>query len=318
MDVAARLKWSLCVSMTLIAPHAFVACGSKAAQSGFAQADPSADAGALADATGAESDGAEGQGDTPPSFGSPDSSAPAHDAAPPPEAVVYAHSANTLYKLDPTTKAVSVVGDFSGCSSVIDIAIDQSGNGYVTTYSAFYKVDLSTAVCTFVANGSYPNSLSFVPKGALDPNVESLVGYFGAKYVRIDPATGAVSTIGGLTGGYQSSVDIVSVIGGGTFLTVNGNGCNDCLLQVDPKTGNVVQSYGAVNHGSVFGLAFWAGTVYGFDDAGQMFSIAWQNGAIATTDIPVPSPPVGLAFWGAGSTTAAPAVAEDGGGIPIK
>jgi hypothetical protein len=34
-------------------------------------------------------------------------------------------------------------------------------------------------------------------------------------------------------------------------------------------------------------------------------------------DIPVPNPPPGLSFYGAGSTTSAPATAPDGGGIPI-
>jgi uncharacterized protein YceK len=234
--------------------------------------------------------------------------------------LVYAQSADTLYRLDPTTKQVAVVGPFSGgCSSVIDIAIDSSSNGYVTTSGALYKVDLQTAACTHISDGNYPNSLSFVPKGTLDPSVEALVGYFGSSYIRIDTGTGAVTNIGGLTGGYQSSGDIVSVINGGTFLTVNGtNGCSDCLLQIDPKTGNLVQNYGSVGHGQVFGLAFWAGTAYGFDNAGQVFAIGWQNGKLVTSNISIPNPPPGLSFWGAGSTTSAPPKDADGGGIPIQ
>jgi hypothetical protein len=165
---------------------------------------------------------------------------------------------------------------------------------------------------------SYPNSLSFVPAGTLDPNAEALVGYQGATYVQINTTSGAITNVGGLTGGYQSSGDIVSVIGGGTFLTVNGNNCGDCLLQVNPTTGDMIQNYGSVNHASVFGLAFWAGTVYGFDDGGQVFSIDVTNGMVTTNDIPVPNPPAGLEFWGAGSTTSAPAKAADGGGIPVQ
>jgi hypothetical protein len=239
-------------------------------------------------------------------------------------AVVYAHSDDFLYKLDPSTDAISVVGPFIGCSEVIDIALDQSSNAYVTTESAtggtgsFYKLDVTTAICTHIADGSYPNSLSFVPAGTLDPNVEALVGYVGAQYVRIDTTSGAISNVGTLSGGYQSSGDIVSVIGGGTFLTVNGNGCGDCLLQVDPATGDLVQSYGSVGHVNVFGLAFWGGTAYGFDDTGEVFSIDVAGGTLVTTSIPVPNAPLGLSFWGAGSTTSAPPTAADGGGIPIK
>ena len=70
-----------------------------------------------------------------------------------------------------------------------------------------------------------------------------------------------------------------------------GNGCGDCLLQVDPKTGDLIQNYGSVNHASVFGIAFWAGTAYGFDNGGDVFSIGWQNGKLVTTAIPVPNPP---------------------------
>ncbi|MGH7297685.1 MAG: hypothetical protein ACRELB_22295, partial [Polyangiaceae bacterium] len=234
-------------------------------------------------------------------------------------AVVYAHSADTLYRMDATSKQVAVVGPFSGgCSSVIDIAIDSSSSAYVTTSSGLWKLDLQSAACTHISSGSYPNSLSFVPKGTLDPNAEAMVGYSGSEYIHINTTTGAVTSVGQLSGGYSSSGDIVSVIGGGTFLTVKGPGCSDCLLQIDPKTGDLVQSYGSIAHTDVFGLAFWAGTAYGFDNAGVVFSIAWQNNKLVTADIPVPNPPPGLSFWGAGSTTSAPPTAADGGGIPIQ
>ena len=42
-----------------------------------------------------------------------------------------------------------------------------------------------------------------------------------------------------------------------------------------------------------------------------------MNNQLVTSDIAVANPPPGLVFWGAGSTTAAPTLAEDGGGIPI-
>jgi hypothetical protein len=282
------------------------------------------------------------------------------DTGPPP-LVVYAESPNTLYKLDPATNAVAIIAPFTGdcakgtttvspitncttdCCDVTDLAVDEKSNAYVTTFSALYSVDLATAVTTLIHTGSYPNSLSFVPKGTLDDSVEALVGYNGAAYVRIDPTTGAVANVGNLSGGYLSSGDIVSVIGGGTFLTVralapdagvdggdgDGDGgadtecsASDCLLQIDPKTGDFVQNYGTVGHTHVFGIAYWAGTVFGFDDLGEVFSIAYAinsgGGMLVTAPITVPSPPAGLEFWGAGSTTSAPKAGADGGGIPIK
>src|SRR5215472_567374 len=103
-------------------------------------------------------------------------------------AEVFAESLDTLFKLDPTTKAVTVVGMFQGCSQVVDIALDKDSNMYATTIDGFYKVDRTSAACTLIQMGSgYPNSLSFVPAGTLDPNVEALVGYVNDQYVRIDP-----------------------------------------------------------------------------------------------------------------------------------
>jgi hypothetical protein len=257
--------------------------------------------------------------------GSGRDTSPADTAPPPPVAVVYAESPDTLYQLNPMTNAISVVAPFSGdcaasgdCDDIIDIALDEMSNGYATTFLAFYKLDVKTAKTTLIAQGSYPNSLSFVPAGTVDPAVEALVGYNGAEYVRINTTTGKVTKIGMLTGGYSSSGDIVSVKGGGTFLTVTSDTCGDCLLQVDPKTGDLIQDYGSVNHPEVYGIAFWAGTVYGFDDEGQVFSITFPSGKLVTTDIPVPGAPAGLEFYGAGSTTSAPPKAADGGGIPIK
>jgi len=256
-----------------------------------------------------------------------DSSSMTTDTGPPPmTAVVYAESPNTLYKLDPITNAITIVAPFTGdcaarsdCDGVIDIALDEMSNGYATTFGAIYSFDPTTAVTKFIAKGPYPNSLSFVPKGTLDPSVEALVGYDSAVYIRIDPTTGVITPVGKLTGGYTSSGDIVSVIGGGTFLTVHGPGCNvsDCLLQVDPKTGDIIQNYGSVNHSSVFGLAFWGGIAYGFDNTGQVFSITFPGGKLLATDIAIPGGGPGQ-FYGAGSTTSAPPKQADGGGIPIK
>jgi hypothetical protein len=253
------------------------------------------------------------------------------DSGPPSgPAAVYAESPGVLYKLDPTTNAITMVAPFSGdcvarndCKDVIDIALDEESNGYATTFGAVYSFDVTTAVMKFIAAGSYPNSLSFVPKGTLDPTAEALVGYNGSTYIRIDTTTGAITTIGGLTDGLVSSGDIVSVIGGGTFLTVNGREtgtgtiCSDCLLQIDPSTGDVIQNYGSVNHQSVYGVAFWGGIVYGFDNTGVVFSMTFPGGVLTTTDIAIPGGGPGQ-FYGAGSTTSAPPKQADGGGIPIK
>jgi hypothetical protein len=224
-------------------------------------------------------------------------------------AEVYGHSPGELYVLDPTTKEVTVIGPFQGCSGVIDIALDKDSNLYATTFGGFYKVDKVTAACSLISQGGYPNSLSFVPKGTVDPNVEALVGYSGDAYIRIDTVTGAVTQLGGkLPPGYTSSGDIVSVIGGPTYLTVVGSGCGDCIFEIDPATGTMVKNWGPLGYGSVYGLAFWAGAAYGFSNGGDLFEVKFANNAVTTTDISIPGAPSNLQFWGAGSTTSAPPI----------
>lgn len=226
----------------------------------------------------------------------------------PPE--VFGHSDISLYKLDPDTKAITTIGTFKGCdNAVIDIALDASGSMYGVTLGSLYRIDKTNASCTKIASGTFPNSLSFVPAGTLDPGSEALVGYDGANYVRIDPKSGAKTTVkaNALPNGMYSSGDIVSVKGGPTYLTARGTGCtaSDCLLLVDPKTGAMLKNEGTVGFQSVFGLAFWAGTIYGFSEAGKLFSVT-LSGGLKSTEITIPNPPANLSFFGAGSTTSAP------------
>jgi hypothetical protein len=171
-------------------------------------------------------------------------------------------------------------------------------------------IEKTTAKCKYVAMGSYPNSLSIVPVGTVSATDETLVGYLGADYVKIDKKTGAIAKIGSLGGGYTSSGDVVSVIGGGTYLTVKGNSCSDCVVRVDPATGALVEVLGPSGYTDVFGVAFWAGVVYGFTSAGQVF--AYDVATKSSKPVALPGAPKNLSFYGAGSTTCAPATPTPG------
>lgn len=220
-------------------------------------------------------------------------------------AEVFGHSASELYRLDPDTKAVTLVGPFTGCSSVIDIALDKDSNIIGSTSGGLYRIDKTNAACTEITLGGFPNSLSFIPAGTLDPSVEALVGYSGSQYVRIDPVSGDITNIGSLGAGYSSSGDIVSVKDGGTYLTVVGADCpTDCLVEVNPMTGAMIQNWGPVGYTATYGIAFWAGTVYGFSESGNLFELTFDNNVMTSTLIASP----GTAFWGAGSTTSAPPI----------
>jgi hypothetical protein len=219
---------------------------------------------------------------------------------------VYGHSEGTLYRVDTQTHAVAEVGVFSGCTYVADIALDEDSNIYASTGTDLFLVETNTARCTRIAKGTFPNSLSFVPAGTIDFGKETLVGYQGGDYVKIDPQSGAVTKLGELGGGYQSSGDVVSAKGGKTFVSVKGPDCADCLVEIDPKTGALTKNWGSLGHADVFGLAFWAGEVYAFTNAGEVLLVTFTADAISTSPIPIANAPADLKFWGAGSTTSAP------------
>jgi hypothetical protein len=233
---------------------------------------------------------------------------------------VFGHSATVLYRLDPVTKEVDAIGSFSPCTDVIDIAIDKNNQIFATTQqegdspAGLWRINRDTAACTLIAQNEYPNSLSFVPEGTLDANAESLVGYVGwdvSTYVRIDTTTGALTNVGTLGGGYISSGDIVSVMGGGTYLTVFSDECDDCLIEVDPTDGSFIRNWGSLGHQNVFGLAYWGGKAYGFTSGttstpGVLFEIGFGTSTVGTTVIDIPGAPDNLSFWGAGSSTAVP------------
>ncbi len=221
---------------------------------------------------------------------------------------VYGHSADTLYELEPFSKAVTVVGKLD-CITVVtgvlgpcgdglwDVAIDKDGNMVGTAMSVgdvvcqnpvghLVTIDKSTAHCTItksVPGQKFPNSLTYVPVGTIDAAKETLVGYVGADYMQIDPSTGTMTKIGSLdpntTGkSWYSSGDIVAVAGGKTYLTAKPDSSatyagTDTLLEVDPKTGVALKIVGDTGFAKLWGVGFWAGSVYGFSAAGQLCAI---------------------------------------------
>jgi hypothetical protein len=250
------------------------------------------------------------------------------DPLPPAPGKVYAHSAETLYLLEPISKQVTMVGTFDCTGSMVDIAIDKAGkmtgsaaisfNGALG--GALVTVEAATARCTVLSRG--PNlltSLTYVPEGTLLATAEALVGYADDRYVRVDPATGTLTDVGLLnnaaSGGtrWLSSGDVVSIKGGGTYLTVkaeNGDagGRGDRIVEVDPKTGGLLRIIGATGQDDVLGLGYWGGIAYGFTIAGKLIQIDLTTGA--GTLIPIPAAPAELSFLGAGTTTLAPIIFE--------
>ena len=252
---------------------------------------------------------------------------------PPAPGKVYAHSDSTLWLLEPISKQVTMVGAFDCVetqmvASMVDIAIDRTGKMTGSAGISFnnalggalVSIDPTNAHCTVLTRGpDLVTSLTYVPEGTLVANAEALVGYAADKYVRVDPATGALTQIGLLnnatSGGitWVSSGDVVSIKDGGTYLTVTagvgdpGPG-GDRIVEVDPKTGALKRIIGPTGSPDVLGLGYWGGIAYGFTLTGSLIQIDLMTGA--GTPIAIPGAPSDLAFYGAGTTTIAPIIVE--------
>lgn len=221
---------------------------------------------------------------------------------------VYAHTASTLFRVDPETLAVSQVGAFGwgsvGNDQMTDIAIDKTGRMIGISFDRVYRVEPTTAQTTLLSNslsGTF-NGLSFVPATMLGQTGDDvLVGTRNAdgKVFRIDPMTGAVAEVGNM-GGYSSSGDLVAVSGFGTVQTVMG-GSSDVLARLAPQTFAATPIGSGTGYGQIWGIAYWKDKVYGFTNAGQFVLIDPTTGSATMV-----SQQSGMNWWGAAVTTLAP------------
>ncbi len=236
---------------------------------------------------------------------------------------VYAHSADTLYLMEPVSKVLTEVGTFD-CISVgdpndsadgmTDIAIDKNGRmlgvgvaaGHMGAPShSLFNVDPKTAECTLItALTELYQGLSFVPEGTLEATEEVLVG-FGAdgSYARFDQTTGAATPIGPLGANWSSKGGDMVAIKGAAMYIMASNGGDDHLVTMDPVTGGVVNDIGdsGLSFGGA-GLGYWGGTLYAFAFDGKLYEVDVTTGT--PTEVPISGGPA--QFRGAGVTTIAP------------
>jgi hypothetical protein len=199
------------------------------------------------------------------------------------QASVYAHTANSLYRVNPDTYAITKVGDFglTGFLEVMtDLAIDANGNLVGVSFSSVYMVDANTGHATLLSSGSIGqqfNGLSFVPSAA-GPDI--LIGTDGGDGVvyQVNETTGATSPLGNMGGAFTSSGDVVSVDGFGTVQTVPGTS-HDVLVRLAAGTFAATPIGTNTGFDKIYGLGFWKGKVFGFTYTGQIITIDPTSGA---------------------------------------
>ena len=214
------------------------------------------------------------------------------------DAPVYANGSDELYELSPDLSTIRDIIPLTGCGAeVLDIAMSPRGSMFAMTSDGFYQIQPTSGSCEWLHEDAHPNSLAFLPSDA--SGRELLVGYDGATYYGIDPMTGKSEVIGALDAGYFSSGDIAVMPSGRAYLTVQGNGCGDCLAEIDPATGGMIRLIGSLGQPDIYGLAVVGGALYGFSVTGDVMRIDPQTAATQMVPLDNWSPIV--SFFGAAS-----------------
>ena len=209
-----------------------------------------------------------------------------------PTAFMYAHTSSTLFAVDPSTYALTTIGAFSGQAplfGVTDLAIDLQGTMWAISFEGSYEVDPNTAVMT--QRGSwFPaeyNSLTFLTDGRL------LAGE-GSTLYEIDLTTGAPTSMGTVPGGLVFAGDMVGLPDGLLYclMAPTANSAQTSLVIYNPSTGQVEDTF-STGQGTMFGVGYAQGTIYGFTEGGIIYSINPANGAATNVAS------AGQPFWGA-------------------
>jgi hypothetical protein len=218
--------------------------------------------------------------------------------------LVYANTSSELYRVDPRSFAISLVGRFAFDESnqnheMTDIAVNAAGEIWGITFNAIYRIDASNARCTLVSplEGQY-NGLSFVPAGVLNPSAEVLLAVAGSgDYFVVNTGNGRVQRLGSY-GAYASSGDLVSIASAETWAIVKRGG-EDNLARVDLRTGRTTL-VGPTGVADIWGVGYWRARLYGFSQGGQFVTIDPSTGRATVQST------ASRAWWGAGVTTLAP------------
>lgn len=234
-------------------------------------------------------------------------------------AIVYAHTDTTLFSVDARTNRLTRVRDFAfpagmTVGNMTDIAVDAEGNITGTTATTsrasgyVWRINPTTAACTRVV--TLPGSenfvaLSWVPRGVLNPNDETLVGgTMDGDLYRIDLSNGRATRLFSLRDGsgrvWPISGDFVAVANA-TYVTLRGSGTNasDVLGVVDFARQTVTVRSRPVGFDRIFGAGYWRQRIYGFTRAGAFIAIDQNTGVGTLVAMPTPT----NAFSGAGVTT---------------
>ncbi len=144
---------------------------------------------------------------------------------------------------------------------------------YGVSFSDVYRLNRATGIAQLVFQipGGGINALAFDRSGVLHA-----FGQAGHLLV-LDRTTGGVQRSVRLSPSVTSSGDLQFLPDGRLLATVTGGLTGDRLVEINPITG-AVRTIGDVGYRSVYGLSFFAGTLWGLTGSGDLLSIDAATG----------------------------------------
>jgi hypothetical protein len=303
--------WRACAwlaSATLVA--AAVACGSfKGEDGGANDGDGAAETSTSGDAHGDLDASASSEGGTT----GPTDAGLAVDSGPPVpgRTAIYAQTFDNLYRFDPASGQLDVVGALSSSNGISDLAIDSSGNVFAISAGGLYRLDPNDAAATTIGGSGEPFTLAFVAPSFLDSGSEAMLAHQGNDIVQIDPSTGAVADIKpDAMSPYIPLGDVVGTPDGRVFATVYDNSANSvcftgdaCLVELARGTA-IPKNTWVLGVSNIVALAYWKDTFYGFSSDGFVVAMSLtSDGGISTVNI---TPDGGGVNWRGAASTLAP------------
>ena len=186
---------------------------------------------------------------------------------------IYVNSGDSLFTFVPQTNTFERVGPFvledGSAASVTDIAIDRFGYLYAVSVGALYVCDPETVTCERIGTTS-ANSAGFVEFGALSPTDDVLILVEGSDVVQVVVREGGADVVRvGTLEGYSSSGDVMPLGGTLMLLSSPAPGGGDVLVAFDASNAEIVGEVAELPP-LTYGLAGFAGEVWGFTDRGQI------------------------------------------------
>src|ERR1700733_7065797 len=136
-QIMARVGVGLVTLSWCVLTAGLVACAAKSGGAGYMDDDGGSSGGP------GDVDGGPGNVDGTPGFGNEAGEAAPQDGEIVVTTTIYANTDDSLYSMDPKTRARTLIGKFSGADGdVTDVAVNGAGDVYVNTATTIYKVAL--------------------------------------------------------------------------------------------------------------------------------------------------------------------------------